>query len=76
MDKAIQVLAVGSPVEIGDGVAGVITAVSIRGQSHRVTYEVAWWSGSSHNSQWLEDFEVKAKQTNGRLAVGFAAALN
>lgn len=45
--KIIDVLDVGTEVQIGEGVKAHITAIGIRGREHYLSYEVAWWDGRS-----------------------------
>jgi hypothetical protein len=68
--KILEVIACGEKVSIGaDGlITGTITAFSCR--FGRIQYEVTWWSGADHKTEWLEECEV-IPQTHVTTRIGF-----
>lgn len=69
--KTIEVFAVGSQVEFRDGgTRATVTQVCIQADS-RISYEVAWWSGSSRNTGWVSIAEIKPVEKTGRQRIGF-----
>jgi len=65
----LSVFSPGLPVFVGGDVPATITAVCVRACG--VTYEVAWWSGTGRQCQWVEAHEVTAKAGVPTTAVGF-----
>lgn len=68
--RYIEAIPPGSPVLIGGEVPATITAVTLRGTGH-VTYEVSWWDGRSHNSEWMDEYEVRRSEQGEPLRFGF-----
>lgn len=75
MRESIELIAVGSPVEIGidDKIKAIVTAISIHNKG-RVLYQCAWWNGLTHESIWLEELEVRAVAETRSVRIGFGAA--
>lgn len=57
--QEMTILAEATEVCFGGGLAGVVTAVPIRGGS--VQYEVQWFANSAHHSAWLPEHMLKPK---------------
>ena len=68
--KQIEVMQVGSPVTLADGIPATITAILINDKC-RVTYQCVWWSGQERKSAYLEEFEVTPADETQRTTVGF-----
>jgi hypothetical protein len=68
----IEVYAVGAWVVIGGqpGIAGQVTAVSIRAGS-AVSYEVVWYDGNTRCCAWLSPVEVTADPGAPWARIGF-----
>ncbi len=67
----VEVPAIGSCVRIANGeIDGKITGVTIR--AARTQYEVSWWDGRNHKSEWFDEFEVTSIEP--RMRVGFLVA--
>ena len=56
MDE-LEVFRYGTSVVIGGEIPGIITGIMVR--ESKVSYEVSWWDGRTHNCKWLENCEVK-----------------
>jgi hypothetical protein len=65
-DKLIEVLEIGSSVVIDGEIPATVTGINIRGVEHRLQYEVTWWDERTRKSEWVEPYEVKAKQVHRR----------
>lgn len=62
----------GTPVLIGPGVPGVISAVQVRGGY--VSYEVVWWVDGNRFEEWVPAHEVRPDGSTPSLSIGFGAA--
>lgn len=63
--------AIGSRVKIDGDIEGVVLAFAVRGST--ITYDVAWWSDGKRETEWFQDFEVRAIEGEPRTVVGFRA---
>ena len=67
----------GADVAIGpDGATvGRVLAVTVRGASRAVSYDVVWWDGATRRTEWLQDHEV-GPLPGEHAPVGFTAELS
>lgn len=63
----MEVYEIGTAVLIDGDIPATITALNIRGLEHRVTYEVMWWDERTRKTEWLDPFEIKAKDPKTRV---------
>lgn len=58
----MDVLEIGSTVQLAGGIAAQITAVCVYG-AERVRYQVVWWDGRTRHEQWIESCELSTAGT-------------
>ena len=58
----ITVFEIGSKVLLDGEIPATVTAISIRGIEHRLTYEVMWWDERTRKSEWVDPFEIQPKE--------------
>lgn len=63
---ALEVYEIGSSVVIDGEIPGTVTGIIVRGQEHRLQYEVTWWDERSRKSDWFEPFEIRATDAKTR----------
>lgn len=57
---ALEVFEIGSAVVLDGDIPATVTALSIRGVEHYLSYEVTWWDERDRKSDWVTPGEVKA----------------
>lgn len=62
------VLQLGSKVEIGGRIHGIVTAISIRPRG--IAYECVWWDGNNRRCEFLEEMEI-TPLTDEKRSIGF-----
>lgn len=70
--KTLSVVPPGTHVRFVNAkeVVAVVLQVALTGDEPRVQYEVAFWSGNTRSTCWVDDFEVSADVPE-RLRIGF-----
>lgn len=64
--KLIQLLPIGSEVEIGpstDPIKATIIGASLSGTENSIQYHASWWAGTERKSEWLPSCEVRPKDS-------------
>jgi len=67
----LNLLPIGTEVELRGGVIGWITAATVRGLKAGVSYEVRWWDHSTLNTEWFDEYEIVAKAPARPFTIGF-----
>lgn len=74
MKEKIEVYSPGQQVLVGpidkQDIKGIILSVNI--MPTRVTYNIAWWEGSSRKVEWLTEDEFSVKANTKKTSVGFS----
>lgn len=65
----IEVIKPGDAVKLND-LDAMVLQVCIQSQD-RISYEVAWYSGSTRNTAWVSDFEIGKTGKSKSLKIGF-----
>jgi uncharacterized protein YodC (DUF2158 family) len=66
------VIAIGTPVELGGGIAAWVTAVCLRGTGGaHVCYECRWWDGRDVKTEWFCADEVLGPDDAQPMKIGF-----
>jgi hypothetical protein len=69
----MEVFEIGSAVLLDGDIPATITSINIRGTEHRLTYEVTWWDERNRKTEWVDPFEIRAKEAK-KQSLRFVAA--
>jgi hypothetical protein len=70
MKDKLEVITVGSRVELAEDVHGILTAICIR-ENNNITYEVGFWNGRSYDSRWFTSHEIRSTDLGDKKKIGF-----
>jgi hypothetical protein len=70
MSSPLKVIRPGTPVKVGAGVDGTVTAVFLR-HSEYVEYEVVWWIGGIRYEAVVPEYEVCVEKDFKPIRIGF-----
>jgi len=56
-----------STVCLGEGLTGVVLEICIKSSGNQ--YRVVWWDGNNRKSEWLEECELTAHESNQKITM-------